>query len=164
MDLHSKGLARWKGGKLTGYREFAGRRVDKILEDHSGTVWAIELGVPAGQLCAIQENGVRCYGDGRPPRQQRDVAVRISGRSVGRDKRRLWRWKPDPPQLYPVPGPKREINDLIEGDNGALWIAMHDGIRQWAGGKIEPAPLPSGSQIDAHSLLRDRDGACGWEP
>ena len=30
----------------------------------------------------------------------------------------LWRWKPGPPKLYPMPG--SGTNGLTEGDNGAL--------------------------------------------
>ena len=47
----------------------------------------------------------------------------------------LWRWKPGPPKLYPMPDPASEIRALIEGDNGALLIATRGGIRQLVDGK-----------------------------
>ncbi len=48
---------------------------------------------------------------------------------------------------------------LIEGDNGALLIAMRGGIRQLVDGKAEAYPLPgAGRAVHPHSLLRDRNG------
>ena len=155
----SKGLARWKGSTLTQYLELAGWGVNKILEDRDGIVWATGSGVTAGRLCAIQNSGVRCYGeDGRLGSFVSSLYEYHGGLWVGAAAG-LWRWKPDPPQLYPAPGPVRELNDLIEGDNGALWMATRDGIRQLAGGKIDLTPLNSIGQIHAQRLQRDRDGS-----
>ena len=64
----------------------------------------------------------------------------------------LWRWKPGPPKLYPMPDPVPEIHALIEGDNGALLIAMRGGIRQLVDGKAEAYPLPGvGAAVHARS-------------
>ena len=49
----------------------------------------------------------------------------------------LWRWKPGPPKLYPMPNPTPGINALIEGDDGALLIAMSEGIRRLVEQKSE---------------------------
>jgi len=49
-----KGLASWKDGKLIQYPELAGQVVEKLLEDHEGTVWVGSWGVPTGRLCSIQ--------------------------------------------------------------------------------------------------------------
>jgi ligand-binding sensor domain-containing protein len=148
----------WKSGKLTQYVELAGHPIFVLLEDHEGSVWAGGFGLPTGRLCTIQKGSVRCYGeDGSLGRgvlslyEYRDALW--AGAQTG-----LWRWKPDPSKLYPMPGPVLEINALIEGDNGALWIAMRGGIRQLVNGKAEPYPLPVGGQFDPLKLLRDREG------
>jgi signal transduction histidine kinase/ligand-binding sensor domain-containing protein len=153
----AKGLARWKGNRLTSYRELAGRRISKILEDHSGVVWVAGMGAPAGPLCAIRVSGVQCGGDGDFGSNVVSLYEYQGGVWAGTS-RALWRWKPDPPQFYPVPGSEGAISDLIEGDNGALWMATNKALLQWAGGKIEPAPVPSAAQTGIHRMLLDRDG------
>ena len=153
-----KGLARWKGGRLTQYAELAGRAVTKILEDHDGGVWAASVDVPTGRLCAIRDSGVRCYGeDGRLGLGVLSLHEYQGGLWAGA-LTGLWRWKPDPPRLYPMQDPTKEIHDLIEGDNGALWLATRDGILRWIHGKVDPAPLPATGPISAFRMLRDRGG------
>jgi signal transduction histidine kinase/ligand-binding sensor domain-containing protein len=154
----SKGLASWKGGKLTQYAELAGRLIPSLLEDREGSVWAGTFGVPSGRLCAIRNGSVRCYGE------DGSFGVGVfslyehrgnlwAGAATG-----LWRWKPDPPKLYPMTGPSHGIPALIDGDNGALWIARPGGIRQLVDGKDEVYPLPAAGQFNPTSLLRDREG------
>ena len=52
----------------------------------------------------------------------------------------LWRWKPGPPKLYPMPD-RRLV--LMEGDDGALLIVMRGGIKRLVKGKLEAYPLPA---------------------
>ena len=62
----NKGLATWKGNRLTHYAALAGHDVLSLYEDRKGTVWAGLLGPPSGMLCAIRSGGSECYGeDGR---------------------------------------------------------------------------------------------------
>jgi signal transduction histidine kinase/ligand-binding sensor domain-containing protein len=68
----------------------------------------------------------------------------------------LWRWKPGPPKLYPMPDPAQRIYALLESDDGGLLVAQHTGITKLRNGKSEAYPLPAGFQ--PHRLLRDRDG------
>src|SRR5262249_29440330 len=42
------GLASWGSGKLTQYPELSGIRVERIIEDHEGTLWAGGRDVPTG--------------------------------------------------------------------------------------------------------------------
>ena len=154
-----EGLASWKDGKLTHYPELAKQTVVGLLEDREGTVWAAGAAIAAGRLCAIQNSGVQCYGE--------DASLG-SGMGVLYEDRRgnlwaaasgtakLWRWKPGPPKVYPMPNP---VQGLSEGDNGALLISTLDGIKQLIGGRIEKYRLPiAGRQFTAGRLLRDRDG------
>jgi ligand-binding sensor domain-containing protein len=67
----------------------------------------------------------------------------------------LWRCKPGPPKLYPMPDP--QLSALIESDNGALLIATRGGIEQLVDGKAEAYPLPGAGRLPTH-LLRDRNG------
>jgi signal transduction histidine kinase/ligand-binding sensor domain-containing protein len=68
----------------------------------------------------------------------------------------LWRWKPGPPELYPMPDPAQRIYALLESDDGGLLIAQHTGITKLRNGIFEAYPLPAGFQ--PHRLLRDHDG------
>ena len=155
-----KGLASWKGDRLTRYGELADQSIGPLLEDREGTVWAGELGTSTGRLCAIRTGRVQCYGeDGRFGVGILSLYEHMgdlwAGAFTG-----LWRWKPGPPRLYPVPGrPNPNITGLIEGDNGALWIATPEGMQQFVNGKVEPYPFPAGGQFHTHRLFRDREGS-----
>src|SRR5882757_2389626 len=156
----SKGLASWKGGKLTQYAELAGMEIFGLLEDHEGALWAGGWELPAGKLCTIQRGSVGCYGEDG-----------LLGRGVsGSDEDRkgnlwmgvaagLWRWKPGPPQFYPLAFESNVIQCMAEGDDGALLIGTRGGIKRLVDGKIEAHPLPGPvPEFQAHRLLRDRDG------
>src|SRR3989454_7904974 len=99
-----KGLASWKDGKLTHYRELAGIFIFTILEDRDGEVWAGGLGIPNGKLCAIQNGSTHCYGD------DGSLGPAVMGLYEG-SKSNLWvavenglgRWKPGTSNFYPVP-------------------------------------------------------------
>ena len=154
----SEGLASWKNGKLTEYADLAGLRIAALVEDHEGSVWAGGIGIPTGRLCTIQKGSVHCDGeDGSLGVGVLSLYEYQAGLWVGATNG-LWRWKPGPPKIYPKPDPLGGINALIEGDNGALWIAMTGGIKQLTDGKIKPYPLPLVGDLNLQKLLRDREG------
>jgi signal transduction histidine kinase/ligand-binding sensor domain-containing protein len=159
-----KGLASWHDGKLTEYRELAGQTVDVILQDRRGTVWAGGFVGSIGRLCAIESGRAQCYGD--------DGGLGLWVASLYEDSRGnlwagaqtgLWRWKPGPPKLYPMPdhviGTSSQTMD--ESDDGALLIATEDGIKRMVDGKAEAYLLPGAApkQFKALRMLRDRNGA-----
>jgi len=98
-----KGLAGWKDGKLSQYSELAGHEVISLLQDHEGTIWASAWGTP-GILCAIQSGRIQCYGEdgslgrGLGPMYEDSRGNIWTGSPSG-----LWRWRPGPPKLYPMP-------------------------------------------------------------
>jgi signal transduction histidine kinase/ligand-binding sensor domain-containing protein len=152
-----EGLASWKDGKLTHHRELAGRLVDSLYEDREGTIWAGGAAAPTGTLCAIQSGSAHCYGEGGSFGQGVLSLYEDSrgnlwvGAATG-----LWRWKPGPPIVYPMPDP---VQGLIEGDNDALLISLQSGIRQLVEGKAKEYRLPgAGKQFNPGKLLRDRHG------
>jgi len=155
----AKGLASWKDGKLTHYPELAAQNIFALplLEDRDGTIWAGGYGIPNGRLCAIQDGSSHCFGkDGALGTTvgylYEDGGANLwVGASTG-----LWRWKPGPPKLYPMPGPPPGISGLIEDGKGALLIAMRGGIRRLVEGKSEAYPLSAGEQPS--QILRDRNG------
>jgi ligand-binding sensor domain-containing protein len=169
----AKELVSWKAGKLTHYPEFDKHDVHSLLEDREGTVWAagtIWAAGPStpGKLCAINRGGVHCFGsDGRFGGFGVTALYEDSrgnlwlGAANG-----LWRWKPGPPERFPVPElehygaglifPRRA---LLEDSQRALLITGPRGIRRFIDGKFSPYPLPSGApQFKEGKLLRDRDG------
>jgi signal transduction histidine kinase/ligand-binding sensor domain-containing protein len=155
----AKGLASWKDGKLTHYPEIVGRAISALVEDREGTVWVGGYAAPIGRLCAIQNGNTQCYGKdgslghGALTLYEDSRGYLWAGATTG-----LWRWKPGPPKLYPIPD-QDSIQGLIEGDNGALLIAMNGGIRQLVDGKLEASPIRgAGRQFLPRRLLRDRNG------
>jgi signal transduction histidine kinase/ligand-binding sensor domain-containing protein len=153
----NEGLASWKDGKLTPYPELAGLFVESLLEDREGTIWVGAFGVPTGRLCAIQSSETRCYGeDGRFGSVVVSVHEDSRGTLWAGAAAGLWRWKPGPPQLYPMPD---IMYAMTEDENGALLISMRGGIRQLIDGKVEAHPVPgAGRQFNPTRLLRDRNG------
>ena len=151
------GLASWKDGRLTHYPELAGQTILALLEDPEGTTWAGSLGVSTGRLCAIYSGEVHCSGANGSLGQgvlslyeyRGDLWV---GAATG-----LWRWNPNPAKFYPMPYQLPEIHALIEGDNGALWLAVTGEIRQLVGDRTQTYPLSAG-QFRPYKLMRDRQG------
>ena len=152
-----EGLASWKDGKLTQYPELAGRPVQALLEDRQGVIWAGEYATPTGRLCAFQNGSVHCYGeDGGFGTQVLSLYEDSRGNLWAGATTGLWRWKPGPPKLYPMPD--AQLIALAEGDNGALLIAMRGGIKRLVDGKTEAYPLPGAGRQLPTALLRDRTG------
>ena len=153
------GLASWKDGKLTHYPELDGQVIEALLEDREGTIWVAGWALSAGRLCRIQSGNIQCYGeDGRfgsgvTPLYEDSEGNLWAGATNG-----LWRWKPGPPTLYPMPDPAQRIYALVESDDGGILIAKHSGITKLRNGKSEAYPLPAGLPFQPHRLLRDRDG------
>ena len=151
------GLASWKDRELTHYPELDGQTIEALLEDREGTIWVAGWAPSTGRLCSIQNGNIQCYGeDGRfgsgvTPLYEDSRGNLWAGGMTG-----VWRWKPGPPKLYPMPNRAQRIHALLESDDGALLIAQHTGITKLRNEKFEAYPLPAGFQ--PHRLLRDHDG------
>src|ERR1044072_3839483 len=156
----SKGLARWKDGNLTQYTELAGRYIFKIIEDHEGTIWASGITITTGRLCAIQNSSVHCDGD--------DGSLGRGAFTLFEDSKRnlwvgvkdgLWRFRPGPPQFYPLPGELNGIQAIGEDLDGTLLIGWNGGIHRFLDGKTETYSLTGVTgPFTARRILRDRDG------
>src|SRR5262249_19762716 len=61
--------------------------------------------------------------------------------------------------FYPLGDEPNGFQAFADGDEGALLIGTHSGVKQLVNDKIEPYPLPGTAQLlDIRTLLRDRDG------
>ena len=151
------GLASWKDGKLTHYSELDGQIIEALLEDREGTIWVAGWATSVGRLCRIQSGNTECYGqDGRFGSGVTPLYEDSGGNVWAGGMNGLWRWKPGPPTLYPMPDPTQRIYALLESDDDGILIAQHTGITKLKNAKFEAHPLPAGFQ--PHRLLRDRDG------
>jgi PAS domain S-box-containing protein len=159
-----KGLASWKDGKLTEYRELAGQTVDVLLQDREGTVWAGGYAGSIGRLCAIQSGSAQCYGDdGRLGLWVASLYEDSRGNLWAGAQTGLWRWKPGPPKLYPMPYPLigTSSQTMNESDDGALLIAAQGGIKKLVDGKAEAYSLPGTGprRFNPLRMFRDRNGS-----
>ena len=151
------GLASWKDRELTHYPELDGQTIEALLEDREGTIWVAGWAPSTGRLCRIQNGNIQCYGeDGRFGSGVTALYEDSRGNLWAGGMTGVWRWKPGPPKLYPMPNRAQQIHALLESDDGALLIAQHTGITTLRNEKFEAYPLPAGLQ--PHRLLRDHDG------
>ena len=154
-----EGLASWKDGKLTQYRELAGKTVLSILEDHEATVWAAAWTVAStdGRLCTIRDNRVQCYGDdGRLGNGIDGLYEDRGGKLWAGTVDGVWRWKPGPAKFFPMP---IVTSSFAEGDEGELFITTLDGIRMLVNEQPGSYLVRAGGQTSKFGkLLRDRDG------
>ncbi len=156
----SRGLARWKDGKLTQYAELAGRYIFKIIEDHEGTIWVSGITITTGRLCAIQNSSVHCDGDdGALGRGAFTLFEDSKGNLWAGVKDGLWRFRPGPPQFYPLPGELNGIQGIGEDVDGTLLIGWKGGLYRFFDGKAAPYSLAGVTDhFTARRILRDRDG------
>jgi signal transduction histidine kinase/ligand-binding sensor domain-containing protein len=151
------GLASWKDRELTHYPELDGQTIEALLEDREGTMWVAGWALPTGRLCSIQNGNIQCYGeDGRFASGVGPLYEDSGGNLWAGAMNGMWRWKPGPPKLYPMPNQAQRIHALLESDDGGLLIAQHTGITKLRSEKFEAHPLPAGFQ--PHRLFRDGDG------
>ena len=154
-----RGLASWKDGKLSHYPELDGQVIEALLEAREGTIWVAGWAPSVGRLCRIQGGNVQCYGeDGRFGSGVTPLFEDRGGNLWAGAMNGLWRWKPGPPRLYPMPDPAQRIYALAESDDGGMLIAKHNGVTKLRNGKTEAYSLPAGLQFQPHRLLRDRNG------
>jgi signal transduction histidine kinase/ligand-binding sensor domain-containing protein len=152
-----RGLASWKDRELTYYPELDGHVIEALLEDREGTIWVAGWSPAVGRLCRIQSGNTECFGqDGRFGSGVTALYEDRGGQLWAAGMTGLWRWKPGPPIVHPMPDLAQRIYALLEGDDGGLLIAQHTGITKLRNGKFEAYPLPAGFQ--PHRLLRDHDG------
>jgi signal transduction histidine kinase/ligand-binding sensor domain-containing protein len=152
-----RGLASWKDRQLTHYPELDGHVIEALLEDREGTIWVAGWALSTGRLCRIQSRNIECYGeDGRFGSGVTPLYEDSGGTVWAGGMNGLWRWKPGPATLYPMPDLAQRIYALLESDDGGLLVAQHTGITKLRNGKFEAYPLPAGFQ--PHRLLRDHDG------
>ena len=152
------GLASWNGTKLTPHPELDGQVVLALLQDRKGSVWAGGLGFPSGRLCAIEHGSTHCDGsDGAFGQMVLSLYEDRTGNLWAGTQSGLWRWKPRPPTLYAMPS--TQLQDLNQGDEDGLLVAMPGGIKRLVEGRSEPYTVTGFSeQFNANRLLRDRDG------
>ena len=158
----TKGLASWRDGKLTQYPELAEQYIFRLLEDRGGTVWAGSQGAPTGRLCAIRYGTVKCYGeDGSLGRGVAGLYEDSKGNLWVGVQDGIWRWKPGPPNFYPIPGSSDTIKAFCEDDSGMLLFGTFSGIRRLVDGKAEDYPLPRTvpHPLEGRMFLRDHDGS-----
>jgi signal transduction histidine kinase/ligand-binding sensor domain-containing protein len=155
-----RGLASWKDGTLSHYPELDGQVIEALLEDREGTIWVAGWAPSVGRLCRIQGGNIQCYGeDGRFGSGVTPIYEDSGGNLWAGAMNGLWRWKPGPPRLYPMPDPAQRIYALAESRDGGILIAKHSGVTKLLNGKTEAYPLPAGLQFQPHRLLGDRNGA-----
>jgi signal transduction histidine kinase/ligand-binding sensor domain-containing protein len=156
------GLASWKDGRLTEYRQLAGHYIFNLLEDRDGVVWVggRQVGAPIGKLCSIHKGHIHCEGnDGGLGRGVFGLYQDSKGNLWVGVPNGLWRWKPGPPKFYPLGGEPDGIWALGEDADGTLLVGWKGGIQRFVDGKTEAYPLQGTlPHFKAHRLLRDRDG------
>jgi PAS domain S-box-containing protein len=132
-----KGLASWKGGKLSQYPEMGGWIVDALVEDDEGTVWAGGLGVPGhGRLCAIKGGRAQCSDPGEGVQSIYEDSKNALWVSTFKG---LWRWKPESPQFFPTG--TTMTSALAEDKDGGLLFGRSTGIQRFVKGKSEVYPV-----------------------
>jgi signal transduction histidine kinase/ligand-binding sensor domain-containing protein len=158
-----RGLASWRQGKLTYLPQFASFTINALAEDSEGTVWVTAMEPPRiVVLCAIRKAGVSCEG------QKAELGDWVASLHVDSQDRLwiasaagVWKWRPGPRQLYPVPGGALgTLQALAEGEQGSMLIATRHNVVQISdNGDVSALPITMPLHTQPSKLFRDRQGA-----
>ena len=157
----TNGLASWKDGKLTIYREVSGLDITLLIQDSEDTIWAVGNRSSEGTtICSFRHAGMECQGvagsRGDPLYGLYEDSK--SNLWVGTHNG-FWRWKPGPPKFFPAQADVFGVVAFGEDDQHTLLVALKGGMHRFVNGQIEREPLPypelSKSVI---RIFRDRDG------
>ena len=157
----ARGLASWREGALVTYPQLNGKFITGLVEGDDGKIWVGAV-APKGLLCAIQHGRSECHGEDGRFGSPAAVGVYKDSKSVVwvGGEHAVWQWTPGPPVRHAVPGLLPGRKAMSETGSGALLVLTAAGIRQLADGVVKPFVLPNmGREVNALSLLRDRDGA-----
>src|SRR5262245_23304610 len=155
-----KGLASWRDGKLTRYPELDGQYIFSLLEDHEGSIWAGGGSVTTSRLCVIQKGHGECTDDSRfgfgvfglHEDSHRGIWLGLTNS--------IWRVKPEPRRIVPVPGPSDNFDAFLDENEDTLVVARRSGIKRLVDDKLEPYAIPGAPrEFTVHTMTRDRDGA-----
>ena len=155
------GLASWKNGTLTEYKQFEGYYVAALSEDRDGTLWAGIAWDPGGRVCAVRTGTVQCYGmDGSLGRYVRSLCDDGDRLWVYAESG-LWQWKPAPAPVSEVQKPQSwDLSRMsCTNDEGHSLIAIPGGVKEVVSGKLVPTTLPNSPDVsDPTAMFRDRNG------
>ena len=168
------GLARWRNGELTSYKDASGS-IMSILEEGRGSIWIARANFSDGKgpLCRVTDTGVRCYGsdDGIPiPNGQTLTSDSLGNIWLGGGTQ-VSRWQSGSTDTYVSPGlnPAEIFNGvfaLAGRPDGSLWVGLvhpgkGGGLQQLARGTWKPFVTSGfdGSMLQVTALLVDRDNS-----
>src|SRR5262249_494687 len=169
-----KGLARWKDGTLTTYKNLT-NRIWGIVEGHGGDIWSVRSPVEdsGGPLCRIKDSDLRCFGhdDGIPLLRATGLALDSSGNFWISGHQGLCKWKPGGSAVYfhqelAERGYLMGVDALSVLDESHPWIGVQQPngnlqLQEWDHEKWIAHPLPKaeGPPPSTNVLFRDLEGA-----
>ena len=168
------GLTQIRGGELHTYGKGRGR-VNQIIQDSSGSIWFARSRSrdTAGPLCQVLHADIRCVGPSE------GLQMPVASAVLQDRKGDFWiagttsvlRWDRNEVQTYTSPqfasgDHLSGFNALIEIGSGQVLAGLAHtgaglGIEAVENGRFRPWSIPefNGSQVQATSFLRDREGS-----
>jgi signal transduction histidine kinase/ligand-binding sensor domain-containing protein len=167
-----RGLSRLKNGELFNYKTTPNSPgINRIIEDHAGTIWVTRYRVNDGKgsLCRVEGDKLRCYGekDGNPGKYATALAEDSAG-NIWFGCKMLCRWASDSFSFYFKDQLKNPAGDGVQGvaagPSGSVWAALGGtglklGVQYYSGGKWASYVVPgfNGATVVPDVLFVDRD-------
>lgn len=161
LDRNQKRPRRLEERQAHPVRGAEGLQIGALVEDREGSVWVGAFGLPDGNLCEIRSGVVQCHTemDGLGHGVFGLYEDAKGNLWVGLQKG-AWRWKPGPPQFYPLTNQLNGVQGMADGEDGALLASTAGAILRVTDGKSQVANSfpPELRRFQGDRMLRDRDG------